>query len=207
MFHLLWTKNSAVFEPKSYVIPLWAKRVGEFIEIRHPFGGNGPPSVAPVWKHFNFFHKNDPHWNWILNNFGQKQFYHRPILGRLAGTSFELKQPLFTGHCLQIYLGMLVVPFTSTQVATKNLSKLAPFAGGLAICHTNFDYLIFLQSFWKSCSNVPRSFEPGRQSISLHFSWSTFVSHRKESRLSGKDLRKSSGKGTFINRWLRCLII
>ena len=50
-----------------------------------------------------FFHKNDPHCNWILNNFGPKKFYHWPILGRFAGTSF---------------------PF-------KNLSKLAPFTRGL----------------------------------------------------------------------------
>ena len=62
----------------------------------------------------------------------------------------------------------------------------------------------FLQSFWKSCSNVSRSFEPGWQSISLHFSWSSFVSHWKESRLSGKDLRKSSGKEAFINQCFRC---
>ena len=39
---------------------------------RHLFGGNGPHSVAPVWKQFNFFHKNDPNWDWISNNFGQK---------------------------------------------------------------------------------------------------------------------------------------
>ena len=82
------------------LIPLRAKQVGEFIEIRHKkisptsilstlgcmslchsvANKHGPHSVAPVWKHLNFFHKNDPHWNWILNKFGQTNFNIGPFL-------------------------------------------------------------------------------------------------------------------------------
>ena len=61
--------------------------VGPFLVAwQAPNCGNGPPSVTPVWKHFNFFHKNDPHWNWTLNNFGQTNFsiglVHFGLFGR-----------------------------------------------------------------------------------------------------------------------------
>ena len=49
--------------------------------------------ISPLLNTFGFFHKNDPHWNWILNNFGQKKIKHWPILGHLAGTSSPKNGP------------------------------------------------------------------------------------------------------------------